>query len=286
VEDTVELNRVLDSLNLLLDHGETLNELLKCAEANAIRYSVLLKVDCGYHRAGVDPAREDSVALAKRMADSPHIDFRGILTHAGHAYACRNATEILGIAEQERRVLVEFAETLRHVGIEVPEISVGSTPTMSIADNLEGVTEARPGNYVFYDRFQTAIGSCRSADAAFSILVSVSGLYPKRNQFLIDAGALSFSKDPGANHMDPQCGYGTFYSADGKRELSDLRLFSLSQEVGKASSKHTLDYDNLPIGTKLRVVPNHSCLAAALHDRYFVVRKGDVVDEWKPIRGW
>jgi D-serine deaminase-like pyridoxal phosphate-dependent protein len=234
----------------------------------------------------VDPAREDSVALAKKMADSPHIDFRGILTHAGHAYACRNATEILGIAEQERRVLVAFAETLRQAGIDVPEISVGSTPTMSVVENLEGVTEARPGNYVFYDRFQATIGSCRPADVAFSILVSVSGLYPKRNQFLIDAGALSFSKDPGASHIDPQCGYGTFYSANGEKELSDLRLFSLSQEVGKVSSSQALDYGLLTMGSKLRVIPNHACLAAALHDRYYVIRKNEVVDEWRPVRGW
>jgi D-serine deaminase-like pyridoxal phosphate-dependent protein len=194
--------------------------------------------------------------------------------------------EILGVAEQERRVVVEFAETLRQAGVEVPEVSVGSTPTISVAENLEGVTEARPGNYVFYDRLQAAIGSCRPVELAFTILVSVIGRYPKRNQFLIDAGALSFSKDPGPTHIDPQCGHGAFYSIGGEKELSDLRLFSVSQEVGKVTGTHPLDFDELAIGTRLRVIPNHSCLAAALHDRYYVVRKGKVVDEWRPVRGW
>jgi D-serine deaminase-like pyridoxal phosphate-dependent protein len=286
IEDTVELSRAVDSLNLLLDHEQTFHELEKCASANKIRYSVLLKVDCGYHRAGVDPAKEESVVLARSMAESPHVDFRGILTHAGHAYSCRNATEILGVAEQERRVVIEFAETLRQAGIDVPEVSVGSTPTMSVAEDLEGVTETRPGNYVFYDRFQVAVGSCGPDDAAFMVLVSVIGQYPKRNQFLIDGGALSFSKDPGPTHSDPKCGYGAFYTADGASELSHLRLFSLSQEVGKVTSTHPLDFQKLLIGRKLRVIPNHSCLSAALHDRYYVVRKGDVVDEWRPIRGW
>jgi D-serine deaminase-like pyridoxal phosphate-dependent protein len=286
IEDTVELNRAVDSLNLLLDHEQTFHELEKCAATHEIRYSALLKVDCGYHRAGVDPAREESVALAKSMSESLHIDFRGILTHAGHAYSCRNATEVLGVAEQERRVVVEFAETLRQVGIDVPEVSVGSTPTMSVIENLEGVTETRPGNYVFYDRFQADIGSCGPGDAAFTVLVSVIGHYPKRNQFLIDAGALSFSRDPGPTHIDPQCGYGAFSAVDGTSELADLRLFSLSQELGKVTSTHPLDFDELTIGTRLRVMPNHSCLSAALHDRYYVVRKGKVVDEWRPVRGW
>jgi D-serine deaminase-like pyridoxal phosphate-dependent protein len=220
------------------------------------------------------------------MAESLHIDFRGILTHAGHAYSCRNVREILGIAEQERRVVVEFAETLRQADVDIPEVSVGSTPTMSVAENLEGVTEARPGNYVFYDGFQVAIGSCSSSETAFSVLVSIIGQYPKRNQLLIDAGALSFSKDPGPTHIDPQCGYGNFFTDDGVEDLADLRLFSLSQEVGKVTGIHPIDFEALAIGTRLRVTPNHSCLSAALHDRYYVVKNGEVVDEWRPVRGW
>jgi D-serine deaminase-like pyridoxal phosphate-dependent protein len=224
--------------------------------------------------------------LAQKLASSPHVDFRGILTHAGHSYACRNPAEIRKVAEQERGEMVGFASKLAQAGVDVREVSVGSTPTMSLVENLEGVTEARPGNYVFHDRFQAAIGSCDPSDTAFSILVTVIGAYSKRNQLLIDAGGLSFSKDAGPNHVDAECGYGTFYSADGNQTYPNLHLFSISQEVGKVAGKRPIDPDDFPIGTRFRIIPNHSCLAAALHDCYHVVRKGKVVDEWRPARGW
>jgi D-serine deaminase-like pyridoxal phosphate-dependent protein len=284
IEDTVELSRA-GVLNVMLDHEQTFKELVSCARSRDVRFSVFLNVDCGYHRAGVDPSRSESIALAKKLAGSSHIKFRGILTHAGHSYACRNANEIRKVAIQEREVMVAFAETLRVEGIKVPEVSVGSTPTMSLVENLDGVTEARPGNYVFYDTFQAAIGSCRRSDAAFSVLVSVIGQYPKRNQLLVDGGALSLSRDPGPTHIDSECGFGLIQSGDG-HELPDLRLFSISQEVGKVAGTKPIDIDALAIGARLRVIPNHSCLAAALHDCFYVVRGSRVVDEWRPVRGW
>ena len=286
IEEAHDLAREVDSLNLLLDHERSFRELEDYARVQRARFSIFLKVDSGYHWAGVDPLSEEGVSLAVNLARSPHIDFRGILTHAGHAYDSGNADEILEVAGEERDSVVGFAAKLRHAGVEVPEVSVGSTPTMSLAENLEGVTEARPGNYVFYDRTQAVIGSCRLSDAAFSVLVTVLGQYPGENKLIIDAGALSFSKDPGPTHVDPQCGHGAFFSADGSREFPGLRLVSLSQEHGKVFGMGPLDFDRFPIGTKLRAVPNHSCLAAALFDRYHVVRGGEVVGEWKPIRGW
>jgi D-serine deaminase-like pyridoxal phosphate-dependent protein len=285
IEDAVELSHA-GILNLLLDHEQTFFELEKCAQARNVRFSVFLKVDCGYHRAGVDPLREQSVELASKLARSPHIDFRGILTHAGHSYACRTANEIRQVGIQEREVMVNFAQKLRVEGMEVPEVSVGSTPTMSLAEGLEGVTEARPGNYIFFDAFQAGIGSCEISDASFSVLVSVIGQYPKRNQLLIDAGALSFSKDAGPTHLAPDCGYGALFSEDGSKLYSDLRLFSLSQEVGKVAGTEAIDFEELAVGTRLRVVPNHSCLSAALFPCYYVIRDGQVVDEWTPVRGW
>jgi D-serine deaminase-like pyridoxal phosphate-dependent protein len=286
IADTIELTQGLDSFNLLLDHGQTFSEMERCARDQQVRFSVFLKVDCGYHRAGVDPSRKESVELAAKMAGSPNLDFRGVLTHAGHAYACRNADEIREIARQEREVLVGFAERIRRNGIDVPEVSVGSTPTMSLVDNLEGVTEARPGNYAFYDRFQASIGSCKLSDAAFSVLVTVVGQYREPNRLVIDGGGLVFSKDRGPTHIDPDCGYGAFFSEDGAREYPELHLADLSQEHGKVAIKPPLDSESFPIGTRLRVVPNHSCLAAALFDRYHVIRGEEAVDEWRPVRGW
>ena len=286
IEEAAELGQSVDSLNLLVDHEATFRELEVCAAAKRIRFPVFLKVDCGYHRAGVDPAREESIALASKLASSPHIDFRGVLTHAGQSYDCRNRDGILSVARQEREVTTHFAEKLRGAGLEVAEVSIGSTPTMSVTDNLEGVTEARPGNYALYDGFQAAIGSCSPEDLAFSILATVVGQYPEQNKVVINAGGLAFSMDPGPRHIDPDCGYGRFFKSDGRRALPDLRLTSISQEHGQVRGLTAIDFDELSIGTQLRVVPNHSCLASALYDRYHVVRDSEVVDEWKPVRGW
>ena len=268
-------------LALLLDHAATLDLLAGCGH----RFPVFLKVDCGYHRAGVDPDDPDSFALARRLAASPGVDFRGLLTHAGHSYASRSADESLVVARAERDAVVRFADRLRECGVPVHEVSVGSTPTMSRVDDLTGVTEARPGNYVVFDAFQAAIGSCAPDDAAFSVLATVIGHYPARNRLLINAGALALSKDPGARHVDPDCGFGTVCSVDG-RPLPGWRLDSLSQEHGQVTSTRPLDFDRQPIGSRLRIVANHSCLAAACFASYHVVRGDEVVDEWRPCRGW
>jgi len=286
LEEAVEIGRSIDALHLLLDHEATFEAMSACARGKGARLSSFLKVDCGYHRAGVDPEKDASVALALRMARSADVDFRGILTHAGHSYHATNAAEIRAVAETERSVMARFAEKLTRAGAPPREVSVGSTPTISLGDSLEGVTEARPGNYVFYDRFQAAVGSCGIANAAFSVLATVLSHYPERNEILIDAGGLALSRDEGPTHLDADCGYGEGFSADGTAHLASLRGRSLSQEHGKIQGATPIDYSALPVGTKLRVVPNHSCLSAALFDRYHVFRGDAAVDEWKPVRGW
>src|SRR5207244_2381029 len=134
---------------------------------------VWLKVDCGYHRAGVDPSGAYALAVARERAREQGLTFDGLLSHSGHAYRTRNKPEAAQVAEQERRVMVEFAERLRREGIPVREISVGSTPAMAAAERLEGVTEARPGNYVFHDRTMVLIGCCAPEDVGVSVLASV-----------------------------------------------------------------------------------------------------------------
>jgi D-serine deaminase-like pyridoxal phosphate-dependent protein len=281
-DQAVQLRRDLDRLGVLLDHPDTLAELERVSQKRRVRMEVLLKVDCGYHRAGVDPGSELAVSMVRRLAGSDWLEFGGILTHAGHAYACDSAEAVRDVARQEREVMVGFADRLRSAGLDVPCVSVGSTPTACVADDLTGVDEIRPGNYTFFDAFQAGLGICDLTDVAFSVLTTVVGRYPHRDALVVDAGALALSKDAGSGRG----GYGVACSADGQWIWSDLRVDSLSQEHGVLIATDGLGPSDHPVGEKLRILPNHSCLAAALHDRYHVVQDEAVVDRWSPVRGW
>jgi len=283
--EAAELARDLERLTLLVDGPEAAAAVEARAREDGRPASVMLEVDCGGGRSGVDPRREQSVALGLQLFRSPHVDFRGVLTHAGQSYACRNPEEIRRVAQVEREVTVEFAEKLRAAGAEVPEVSVGSTPTVGLGENLAGVTEVRPGNYVFYDAFQVAIGSCAPGHVAFSVLATVIASHPEAGRVVLDAGALALSRDPGPTRVNPSCGFGLLRRPDGT-PLPGLRLVALSQEHGTVRVEGCFPVDSLAVGTRLRVVPNHSCLAAACFDRYHVLRGTDVVGAWRPVRGW
>ncbi len=159
--EAARLTGINSKFSILLDHPTTLEAVEAYAKSHAVRFAVWLKVDCGYHRAGVDPASPESIRLAQRLYASEYIAFRGILTHAGHSYKCRTPDEVRSVAEQERDEMVRFAELLKKNNVSCNDISVGSTPTAVHGRSWQGVTEMRPGNYVFFDAFQADIGSCR-----------------------------------------------------------------------------------------------------------------------------
>lgn len=270
----------IERLNILIDDQRALAAIEEFHRAENVTFDVFLKVDCGYHRAGVDPDSPDSVRLAREMLRSPAVRFHGLLTHAGHSYNARNPHEIMRFAVAETSAVT----TLRD-NIDAPSLirSIGSTPTASVVDTFEDCDEVRPGNYVFYDAFQAAIGSCKPGDVAVSVLATVVGAYPERNNLLIDAGALAMSKDLGPDHLDPKFGYGLV--CDESLRPLPLKLIALSQEHGKLEGDPAVVAHH-PIGSRLRIVPNHSCLTAAMYDVYHVVEDGKIVDEWKPVRGW
>ena len=173
-----------------------------------------------------------------------------------------------------------FAEKIKGLGIPCPTISVGSTPTASHAESLNGVTEMRPGCYVFHDKFQADIGTCSLEMCAASVLAGIIGIYPEKNQFMVDAGALALSKDPGATHLDQVQTYGIV------RGRKDLYVSSLSQEHGIITGTEPIDFSIFRIGKKVSIIPNHCCLAAALFPEYHVVQGQMVTAVWRPVRGW
>jgi D-serine deaminase-like pyridoxal phosphate-dependent protein len=286
VERAARLEERIERLALLVDHVDAAMAVERHGARRGRALPVFLKVDCGYHRAGVLPDSDEALGLARNLAHSQWIEFRGILTHAGHAYHSRGREEARAIAEQERDVMVAFRDRLASAGVRVSEISVGSTPTMCAAEDLGDVTEMRPGNYAFFDAFQTAIGSCRREEIAFGVLATVIGSYPRRNESVIDAGTLALSRDPGPIHVDPDCGFGIPVVPGTREPLAGARVAGLSQEHGVLRLEPG-DGGTVPrVGERIVVLPNHSCLAAALFDRYHVVRGEEVVDVWRPVRGW
>jgi D-serine deaminase-like pyridoxal phosphate-dependent protein len=252
---------------------------------------VWLKVDCGYHRAGVDPASPYALKVASELGEERGLVFDGILSHSGHAYRTTSKAEAGRVAEQERSVMVGFAGRLREAGVPVRQVSVGSTPAMAAAQDLTGVTEARPGNYVFHDRTMVLIGCCQPADVGVTVLATVVSHQPGAAHFIVDAGALELSKDPGPAHVAPQ-------AMGAVRGAPDLTVATLSQEHGliRAESPAALD-GRFAVGSQLEIIPNHSCLSVAHFDEYHVIRGtgdpkrladgrgGQVVDRWKVERG-
>jgi D-serine deaminase-like pyridoxal phosphate-dependent protein len=280
LSEAAELTAGLSAFNILLDQPQTLSAVEAYGREHRIKFKVFLKVDCGYHRAGIDPSKPESVQLARRLAASDYIEFKGILTHAGHSYHSGNPAEIVAVARQERDVMVQFAERLQENKIACDTVSVGSTPTAMHAPGWHGVGEIRPGNYVFFDKFQADIGSCSPQEVAATVLTTVVAHYPAHNQILIDAGALALSKDLGADHLGNDIVFGAVLNHP------YLKIFSISQEHGLITGNDPIAFDNFPVGSLLRIIPNHSCLTAALFPKYHIVEKDQVVDEWTPMRGW
>lgn len=235
-------------------------------------FRVWLKVDCGYGRAGVDPSGERAVGLARRIADSSRLELAGCLTHSGHAYRASNAEEARRIAESERRTMVEFGQRLRAAGVSPGTLSVGSTPAMSRVVSLDGVDEARPGNYALYDYTQVRLGSCETVSCAVSVLATVVSARPGADRCVTDAGALVLSKDMGP---DSPAHYGRPFRDPAARELDpDSRVVGVSQEHGVLSGSRR-------VGEKVRILPNHSCLTVAQFDHFTVLKGNQVMDFWK-----
>ena len=283
-DEAIELARGRERLSLITDDASIPPLLDEAARRAGITLDLFLKVDCGYHRCGVEPDTPEALEIPRLINDARNLRFAGALTHAGHSYHARSHEELLSIARHERDVMKEFASRLRADGLEVPIVSVGSTPTMTHVDHLEGVNEARPGNYIFFDAFQATLGSCGFADCALTVLASVVHRDRKRGRVVLDAGAIALSKDRGPVELDSTCGYGRVLDLEG----NDLgaRVGSLSQEHGEVTLEDASLLERLRVGERVRVLANHSCLTAAQHTHYNVVEDGRVIERWEIQGGW
>lgn len=278
------MNAAGTRLAVITDDPDVPGPLGLAAQQAGVTLDVHLKVDCGYGRAGVDPGSPAMLELAQRIGERTHLRFAGILAHAGHSYKARGAAQVLAVARQERDVMVAAAARLAAAGIAVPSVSIGSTPTAVHVDHLAGVHEVRTGNYCFFDVMQVAIGSCTLDDCALSVLAAVVHRDRARGKVILDAGAIAMSKDAGIADPDGVTHYGRVLGLDG--EDLGLRVTTLSQEHGWVEVADAGRLARLPVGARVRVLANHSCLTAAQFAEYQVCDGTRVVERWVNHRGW
>jgi D-serine deaminase-like pyridoxal phosphate-dependent protein len=224
------------------------------------RLDVLLKIDVGFHRVGVAP--EAAVATARSLADLPGLRLRGLFTHAGQGYLADTPEALAAVGRHEGRTMVEAAEAVRAAGVPIEEVSVGSTPTARPAMAVPGVTECRPGNYVFHDASQVGLGSCSIEDCALTVLATVVSA-PAPDRAVLDAGSKTLSSDP----LRPRPGgHGLILGRRGRIERLSEEHGVVKVEPGEA----------FRVGERVQVLPNHACVVANLHDRLLGTRAGRV----------
>ncbi len=236
-----------------------------------LRLDVLLKLDVGMHRVGVTD--NDVERLAVTVAGLAGLRLRGVCIHEGSVYGEPDPARRRSVARDQVQRLVRTAQRLRERGLPIDVVSCGATPSFRDVVDIEGVTEVRPGNYVFYDAMQVALGVVEPERCALSVLATVvSHAAPSRG--IIDAGAKALSLDRGAHGLSLLEGYGTILGRP------DVRLEGLSEEHGWLR----LAGDSpVTIGDRLRILPNHACAVVNNFDRLTVIRDNTPVGEWNVV---
>jgi D-serine deaminase-like pyridoxal phosphate-dependent protein len=277
-------------LAITIDSPDVAAEVVRVGRGQGVRFAVMLEVDVGEHRGGVVPDSEALLAAA-RILHEGGMEVRGVLAHAGHTYGCTDADAVAAIAEAERAGAVTAAERIRATGIPCREVSVGSTPGALFARHLEGVTEFRPGVYMFMDLFQAGVGCCGLDDIALSVLSSVINHRTTEGTAHIDAGGLALSKDRSTASQPTDRHFGLVTDVAGA-PFPNLTVEAVHQEHGRLGGPGGVPFEVLPIGARVRVLPNHACMTAAMYERYAVVdgtelgEEQPVVEFWDRVNGW
>lgn len=246
----------------------------------------LIEIDIDGHRGGIAASDTKTLlAIARTLGQGARL--AGVMTHAGESYNLSDPGDLMTAAEAERRGACLAADTLRRAGFACPVVSIGSSPTAHALSCHEGITEIRAGVYMFGDLVQTQTGVCEPDDIALSVLASVIGHQPAKGWILTDCGWSALSCDPGHPGKGPTYGFGQVCDILGN-VLDDLIVLNLNQEHGIIGVRpgSARPFPDLPVGTRLRILPNHACAAAEMHDRYHVLEDGIITAQWPRFRGW
>ena len=276
-------------LKLITDNIDVAKAITNYKPPKNVHFKIMAEIDCGEHRTGISHDSPELIEIANILTTSPTTELEGVLTHAGHSYACRTKEDIANVAEDERFAVVNAAEKLRENGYTCQTVSTGSTPCVVFARNLAGVTEVRPGVNMFGDMFHAGLGTRKIDEIAVTVLASVIAHRKSDNQLYVDAGGLALSKDRATQTFDgiADCGYGRICNANTAEPISDLFVHSVHQEHGLIVSKDPLPFNSLPVGSKVRIMPNHVCMTAAAYNAYKVIDgENEIIDTWGRCNGW
>ena len=251
-------------------------------------FDVMIEIDTDGHRAGVKP-ESDLLLDVGRTLHAGGAVLKGVMTHAGASYECRSVAALQAMAEQERSRCVRAAQRLRAAGLPCPEVSVGSTPTALSAQHLQGVTEVRAGVYVFQDLVMHGVGVCSTDEIALSVLCTVIGHQEEKGWVLVDAGWMAMSRDRGVPDLPLDHGYGAVCDEAGAL-IDGFIMGSANQEHGilcwRDGHADAAMSTRWPVGTRLRVLPNHACATAAQFPHYEVVAADGSLQRWPRFYGW
>jgi D-serine deaminase-like pyridoxal phosphate-dependent protein len=263
-------------ISFIVDHLDVARGWSDAMSREGCEVDVLVKVDVGFHRCGIDPSAKNAAEIVARVARLPGLRFRGLLSHAGHGYGATSEAEVQGIAAAEAVSLAELRERVEALGVEVAEVSVGATPTVRHSLEQKGLTELRPGNYIYFDRTQVALGAASWDDCALTVLSRVVTSHGT-DRLIFDSGSKTLTNDL-ARGFAPAPGYGAVLQSISGPQAPDPALVvqRLSEEhanVGVTGGPHALRPGDL-----VRIIPNHSCVVSNLVDAAWLVDGDEVLE--------
>ena len=274
-------------LKILMDSVEGAQAIVRFGREHEEAFEVWIEVDVDGHRSGVAPDAEALLDIAQ-VLQAGGMRLGGVMAHAGSSYDHDEPEALRRIAEQERAGTVHAAERLRQAGWPCPVVSIGSTPTALSAQSLPSVTEVRAGVYVFFDLVMRNVGVCSMEDLSLSVLTTVIGHQADKGWAIVDAGWMAMSRDRGTQKQKHDFGYGQVCDETGT-PIEGFVLEAANQEHGIVARQGGADMDvarRFPLGTRLRILPNHACATGAQHPAYQAVLPGGEVQTWPRFSGW
>ena len=266
LRELAELSRTA-ALTLAVDSEEGASAVSAAAVRAGIEFAARIEVDVGGNRCGVSTT-ERLVALAQHILALPGLRFAGIFTHEGHVYGAADRADLARLSTAAVHALAAHAESLRQHGIAVDAVSVGSSPSAKTASDFHGITEVRPGNYVFNDGMQVSNGTATLADCALTVIATVISR-PEPDRAILNVGSKLLGSDRGRNVSDTG-GYGWVVEPE-------------RQVISRLYEEHAvIDAPNqLRIGQRVRLVPSHACIVANLARTVVLADdQGEVLETW------